>query len=377
MTDIRLVDPEEIFAKVMSGSVPDNPYSWLDELRELSPIHKSEAYGGWFLTRYHDVAEALRSNAFHMAAAIYLAPQHPKYGESYWLQTLKTLFPFMLPDDHVRVRRIVSKALSPKNIEAARPLIERAADDAIDSVADLDEFDFHEAISMRVPGDVMFRMMGVPLEDMAQCLRWVEVQAAASEPVVTDEVLRAADVGVEEFAHYVFDLTERRRANQGDDMISRLIQAEEEEGKLSRDEFYGTCLSLITGGISLTQGLLSAGVVAVLQNPSALQALLADFSLVSAMTEETLRYQTPLQLAFSRIAIEDTTIGGQAIKKGEIVVGMIGAANYDPTVFEHPHEFRLDRPTTPTHLGLGAGVHFCVGAALGRAEGQYRVPPRL
>lgn len=365
-----LDNPKEILDRILSGAVPHDISHWLERLRSAQPATYSETYGGWYFARYHEVNELLRAKQFHMATAHYLAPQHPKYEQSHWMQSLKNLFTFMLPDDHLRVRKLVTKALSPQIVRAHRPMILEAIDRALDEVAGHAEFDFHDAVSRKVPGLVMFGLMGVPFGDVEQCLAWTEAMAAASDPVITDAQLKAVDDATKDFADYVHELTERRRTKPGEDIISGLIRAEQEDGRLTRDEFYGTVISLIVGGISLTQGLLSSGVSALLQNPAELAKLLDNPDLAPAVTEETLRYQTPLQLSFARIATDDLVVGDQAVKRGEICYGMLGAANFDPEVFEDPHRFRIDRPSQPSHLGLGAGMHFCVGAALGRAEGE-------
>jgi cytochrome P450 len=364
-------DPEELLALVLTGGSQADPFTVLDRLRELSPIHHSDQFGGWFLTRYSDCADLLRHPGYHQALSESLSVADPRFEGSAFLRNVRYILAFMNPPQHSRCRRLVARAFTPRSVEAARPAIEDAVSRALADIGDATEFDLHQMISRRIPGNVICQMMEIPVEDRDTLLRWSDTISHAVQPVIPDETLEAADRAVEAYWEYIVGLAEERRGRPGSDLISQLVKAEAEEGQLDYAEFVGVTHSLITGGIETAQGMLSSGVLGFLQNPRELSKVLENPELASAATEEALRLQSPVQVSFQRVALEDTSIGDTAIGKGEVVSAMIGAANHDPEAFgADAHAFRIDRPRTPQHLAFGNGIHYCVGAALARIEGE-------
>jgi cytochrome P450 len=193
-------------------------------------------------------------------------------------------------------------------------------------------------------------------------------------PAISDEALQKADEAVKLFWDYILLLADGRRQSPGDDVISALVMAESEEGKLSQAEFVGIVHTLIAGAVNTAQGMLSSGALAFLQCPEERMKLVADEGLAAPATEEVLRFQAPIQIAFQRIAMENTILGNQRIARGEVVNVMIGAANHDPAAFPpDPERFSIDR-NNQRHLTFGNGIHFCVGATVARAEGEITFP---
>jgi cytochrome P450 len=371
-------DPAVLLAEVMTGQQQEQPYEHLDRLRQLAPIYQSKQFEGWFLTRYEDCLELLRSSAFDVALGEHLAKADPRYEDSAFLQNVGNIISFMNPPQHTRCRRLVSRTFSPRSLMQSRNEIEQLVDECLRQLDGVSEFDFHQAVSRRVPGNVICTMMDIPVEDRDMLLGWSDTIAHALAPVMADDALAAADEVVLVYWDYILELAEKRRAHPGQDLISELVTAEGEEGKLTQAEFVGVTHSMITAGIETAQGMLSSGILAFVQNPAEIDKLLADPSLAAGATEETLRLQAPVQIAFQRIAKQDTRIGGQPIAKGEVVNAMIGAGNYDPAAFgPDPHAFRIDRENARAHLTFGNGIHLCVGAALARMEGEITFPKVL
>jgi cytochrome P450 len=364
-------DAEDLLSLVLSGSVQEDPYEVLDRLRDTAPIYFSDQFKGWFLTRYDDCSELLRSADFHQALGDHLAKADPRYESSAFLQNVANLLSFMNPPQHTRCRRLVARAFTPRIVEASRPHIEQLVAEALAELEDEEEFDVHEMISRRIPGNVICQMMGIPVEDRDMLLGWSDKISHAVQPVIPDDALREADEVVEAFDEYILALAERRRSDPGPDLVSELIAAEADAGKLSHAEFVGVTHTMISAGIETAQGMLSSGVLAFLQTPGEVDKIRADPSLAGAAADEALRLQAPVQVAFQRVALQDSSIADQEIKKGEVVNGMLGAANHDPAAFPpDPHRFRIDRPRERPHLAFGNGIHFCVGAALARVEGE-------
>ncbi|MCB0034426.1 MAG: cytochrome P450, partial [Anaerolineales bacterium] len=172
-----------------------------------------------------------------------------------------------------------------------------------------------------------------------------------------------------EFVNYLNILFDERQANPGDDLITGLIQAEEEGDKLSREELFSMLVLLIVAGHETTVGLIGNGAFALLQDQALMARLKENPADVAAAVEEFLRYDGPVERVFVRWAAEDLELGGQFIKRGEAVISVIAAANRDPELFERPHELDIDRPQNK-HMAFGKGVHFCLGAPLARLEGE-------
>lgn len=367
-------EPEVLLGLILSGDVAGDQYAHLDRLRELAPIYNSETFKGWFLTRYDDCLELLRSGSFDVALG-HLALADPRYEGSAFLQNVANILSFMNPPQHTRCRRLVARAFTPRSVAASRVEIERLVDECLRELEGVPQFDFHQKVSRQIPGNIICALMDIPVEDRDMLLQWADTISHAMAPVMADDALAEADKVELIYCDYILDLAEKRRGRPGTDLISELVAAEAVEGKLTHAEFVGLTHAMITAGIETAQGMLSSGVLAFIQNPAEIHKLLANASLAAPATEETLRLQAPLQIAFQRIAMEDTVIGGQAIAKGEVVNAMLSAGNHDPSVFApDPHAFRIDRENAKNHLTFGHGIHLCVGAALARLEGELTFP---
>jgi pimeloyl-[acyl-carrier protein] synthase len=212
----------------------------------------------------------------------------------------------------------------------------------------------------------------VPAEDQAQFRAWGHDVAANLDPqtaAAAKAETRAAEVAL---TSYLQDLVRERRAHPDDSILSALIAAEDEGDRLSSGELVSTALLLLVAGFETTVNLIGNGTVALLGDPDSWDRLGQDPALVPAAVEEMLRYDSPVQLTF-RVATEDVEVGDRVIATGQSVITLIGGANRDPEVFEHPDEFRIDRPDPGRHLSFSLGLHHCLGSALARLEGRIAI----
>jgi cytochrome P450 len=280
-------------------------------------------------------------------------------------------FLFLDPPDHTRLRKLVSKAFAPKVVKALEPDIMALVDSLLDSVQQRGSFDVIADLAYPLPVAVICRLLGVPIEDEPQFSHASAVLAAALDPILSFTG-QARDDGDEIFQAgqwlnaYLKDLIARRRSDPADDLMSALIHVEESGDQLTEQEIIATCNLLLVAGHETTVNLIANAILAMLRHPTQWAALSGNAQRVSAVVEETLRYDPPVQL-MGRIAAEDMTIGGADVPKGDVMILLLAAAHRDPAAFDRPDEFDPDRDTI-RHLGFGKGPHFCLGAPLARLE---------
>ncbi|OBA58823.1 cytochrome [Mycobacterium sp. 1100029.7] len=280
-------------------------------------------------------------------------------------------FLFLDPPDHTRLRKLVSKAFAPKVVNALRPDISLLVGGLLDGIAEKGSFDVVEDFAYPLPVAVICRLLGVPLEDEPQFSHASGLLAQSLDPFVTftgsasDGLQERLDAGAW-LREYLHNLIDRRRSVPGDDLMSGLIAVEESGDQLTEPEIVSTCLLLLVAGHETTVNLIGNAILAMLREPAQWAALHADPSRVSAVIEETLRYDPPVQMV-GRIALHDMEIGGAEVPEGDVMMLLLAAAQRDPAEFDHPDAFDPDRGTL-RHLGFGRGVHYCLGAPLARME---------
>jgi cytochrome P450 len=278
---------------------------------------------------------------------------------------------FRDPPDHTRLRGLVTKAFTAKRIEDLRPRMERIVDDLLDAAFARGEMDVVADLAYPLPVTVICEMLGVPKEDHQRFHAWSADLVVTLDPMVPPEVMARAMAAGEAFDSYLADLIAKRRRDPRDDLLSALIAAEEEGGRLSQDELLTQLVLLLVAGHETTVNLISNGTLALLHHRDQLDRLRDDPGLIRPGVEELLRYYPPVQLT-GRIPLEDVEIGGVHVRRGQQVVALVGAANRDPARFDDPA--RLDLTREPNrHLAFGGGIHRCLGAALARAEGQVAI----
>lgn len=280
-----------------------------------------------------------------------------------------TSFLSLDPPDHTRLRRLVSKAFTPRVVAGLAPRITEVVDEQLGAVAGTGEIDIVSGLAYPLPVRIICELLGVPEADhelFSEFSRWL-VRGLDPALVITDpEEAAAIERARDGFHDYFTDLIARRRTEPGDDLLTQLIRAEEDGDKLTHEELLATCTLLLVAGHETTANLIANGVIALLRNPGELAALRADPSLVEGAVEEVLRYDPPVQLT-TRIVREATRIGSVDVPADAVLMMLIAAANRDPAEFANPDTFDIRR-TPNRHLAFAAGAHFCLGAGLARLE---------
>ena len=279
-------------------------------------------------------------------------------------------FLFLDPPDHTRLRRLVSKAFSPKVVKALQPDIAALVDGLLDSIASAGRMDAIADLAYPLPVAVICRLLGVPIEDEPRFSAASALLAQGLDPFVTftgqsqgfDERLQAGLW----LRGYLRELLQQRRAHPGEDLMSGLIAVEESGDQLTEDEIVATCNLLLIAGHETTVNLIANAILAMLRHRQYWTALGRDPERAPAIVEETLRYDPPVQLV-GRVAGADMTIGEVRIPQGDTMMLLLGAAHRDPAVNERPDDFDPCR-TAVRHLAFGLGPHFCLGAPLARLE---------
>ncbi len=347
-----------------------NPHPALARLRELHPVHEVAPIGLWRLTRYADCVKLLRD----APTAVRLS-DGTRPGQDRIPAALGSFGQFMLqqdPPNHTRLRRLVSRAFTPRAVERLRAHVQAFADGLVDRALERGELDAIADLALPVPSTVICEMMGVPLADRERFTEWpahsTHLLAAFAAP---PDVLERGVAASQALASYFEALIAERRASLGDDLLSNLIRAEEAGDRLSPQELLSQSIGLLIAGFETTIGLIGNGLLQLLRHPAELAKLRANPGLIASTVEECLRFDGPILLTV-RITRDEVRFGELAIPKDRMVMALLAAANRDPEVF--PDAERFDIARTPTeHLAFGGGTHFCLGAHLARMEAQAAI----
>jgi cytochrome P450 len=345
-----------------------DPYPFYRRLQERDPVHQSPL-GFWVLTRYDDCVMVLRDPRFGRAG--FEGVLESVYGNSAEQGRLPTSMLFRDPPDHTRLRALVSRAFTPRVIEGLRPRIQQIVDGLLDRVRDAGHMEVIADLAYPLPVTVISEMLGVPEGDRERIKQWSADIARSLDAIglPTDpEIVDRGRTGRRAIGDYFRSLLPERKRRPRGDLLSLLIEAEEQGDKLSEGELLATCVLLYIAGHETTVNLIGNGLLALLGHPAELKRLRDDPALLQSAVEELLRYDGPVQRT-ARITNADVEIGGHKIAKGSMVVPVIGAANRDPAHFPYPDRLDVSRADN-RHIAFGFGIHFCLGAPLARLEGQ-------
>lgn len=346
-----------------------DPYPVYDELRSFDPVFQS-SLGAWFVTSYEECARLLRDPALvrrHEDSWEMRAQINNCAGRK-WFEHQSRWMLWLDPPEHTKLRGLVAKAFTPRYVERVRPRILEVVDALIDGIEEQGRVDLIAELAFPLPITIICDMLGVPLSDRDRFRGGTVAMAATLEPLPSAEVQDRADEATYEFEDYLRSLIDRRRANLGDDLLSRLIEAEDSGETLTDDDIIATVALLLGAGFETTTNLIGNGTLALLNNPEQWKVLVDDPAASRHAVDELLRYDSSVQLATPRVASEPVELGGHTIAPGELVAPVVAGANRDPARYERPNELDLDRPD-PAPLSFGGGAHFCLGASLARLEG--------
>jgi cytochrome P450 len=355
------------------GFVQD-PYPVYERLRETAPAFRSEQWQCMVLTRYDDVAAAVKdtvrfSNADRFSKLLdqlpaelqdLIAPLRAHYASGI-LQCD--------PPDHGRIRGLVNRAFTPSAVRQAVPRIEALVDELLDAAIATGSFDLVADLARPLPAMVVAEMLGVPPEDrgmfgpLGDDLTGLQAAGSAVRPAAERAV--AAVVGLED---YFGELYRARRAEPRDDLLTALLSAHEGDDRLTENELVNTCVTILVAGHETTRNLIGNAAITFHRHPGAWEELRSGRLRLERAVEEILRFESPIQRGWRRVA-ERCELHGEPMEVGDLLFLMLGAANRDPRRFADPETLDLDRADNP-HLAFGWGPHFCLGAALARLEAR-------
>jgi cytochrome P450 len=272
------------------------------------------------------------------------------------------------PPDHTRLRRLVSRSFTPRQVERLRTAIHELVDTLLDDLAQNRDVDFMTTFALPLPMAVIGELVGVPAEDRASLQPKVRAAARGIEPVLSEEEIGAAIAAIGDLGVYFEAFLAERRREPRDDLMSALAQASENDDRLTDDEILSTAILLFSAGFETTTNLLGNGLLALLSHPEQLADWRANPDIAATAVEELLRFDSPVQFNL-RAALEPADLAGEPLQRGDRIIVLQGAANRDPEEFARPEELDLRRsPNTP--LSFGWGIHHCIGAPLARLEGE-------
>lgn len=361
---VKQADPELYSPDSYVESVPHQAF---DDLRARCPVHRHPHPDGgeyWLLTRHQDVVDVSRDHRrFSSEKAFVMVDDLPPEI----LEMVHNQLLGMDPPRHGPIRRLVISRFTKAMVSAREPRIREICQEVFAAVEGRDQCDFVDDVAGKLPTAVIGEMMGVP-EDMWEQMRtWSDLQTSADDPDLgasAEEITQASlDMGM-----YGYQLATERKDKDGEDLISLLVNVEMEGEKVSEMEFASLFVQITVAGNETTRGLIASGMQQLIERPDLYRELEQNPDLIPAAVEEMLRVFCPLHY-FRRTATCPAQIGDQAIEEDDRVVMMYSAANRDPEVFDHPHDFDIHRQANP-HLAFGYGIHLCLGANLARLEAQ-------
>ena len=355
-----------------------NPYPVYTYLRENEPVHWNQMFNCFMLTRYDDVNQVFSDYRRFSSDIWSNAPEFLGYvGEDETSQYLRQIIPFLAynlqgmdPPGHTRQRTLMMKTFTPRMIEAFRPTIQKLVDELIDQRLADGSMDIVADLAYPLPSNVILDLLGIPRSGRP----YIKASAEAINEFVATILFTGPQVwprlaGVfAEVTTYLKILIAERRKNPGQDLLTRMVQAEENGDMLSEDEIVIATNFLLFAGHETTANLISVGLYYLLQNPEQMAQMRADSSKIPVAVEELLRYVSPVH-TLARRTMQEVTIRGTTIPENSSIYLLIGAANRDPEKFPDPEKLDVNRPPVRS-LGFGYGIHFCVGAALARLESQ-------
>lgn len=361
--DVRLIPSSFLRGKID----PYDPFLWYEEMRKQTPVYYNDKAGMWNVFLYKDVKRVLEDKEFFSNVI-------PQRGQSSLSQSIIT----MDPPKHTDIRSIVSRSFTPKVMREWEPRIHEIASELLNSVQGQSEFDIVNDFSYPLPVIVIAEMLGVSSSEMKLFKDWSDTLVSSPENDHPEHLAKFKETRNRteaELSAFFEQIIEEKRAHPGNDLISILIKAKEEEAKLSSQELIAFCNLLLVAGNETTTNLISNAVYSLIEHQLAFEQVKHDPALVPQLVEETLRYRSPAQVTIRRVK-QDTELGNNKLKKGEIVMAWIGSANRDENQFENAHVFDIHRKPNH-HLAFGQGIHFCLGAPLARLEANIALTSLL
>jgi cytochrome P450 len=360
---------------LFSDEILQDPYPTYARLHEEGPLHYVDVGSKWAVwsvfshAECSSIAKDPRLSAKRARQMLLPLPLSRQSEFSELARMLSLWLIFMDPPEHTRLRKLLNKGFSAAAVEGLRPQAEAIVDQMLKPLQHGSEVELMSEFANPMPVRIISELLGVP-----QALHGTFVNASRAiavfrgNPNRTVEEARAAQDALIELTEFFRRTVAERRRNKGTDLISLLIDIEEEGEVLTEEELYAQCIALLFAGHETTRNLIGNGMYTLLQHPQETAELRERPEMIRSAVEELLRYESPVQFT-ARVLKEDIEVCGQQIRKGWTVLCMLGAANRDPKQFKEPNQLDLKRLNNQ-HLAFSAGLHFCIGAQLARLEGQ-------
>src|SRR4051812_33249185 len=355
-------------AEIYTPEFRADPYPVYARLRAESPVIRvrTPRFDSYLVTRYDDARQALSdprlSKDLYRAGDTYLQV----FGEK--ARQINTNMLNSDPPEHTRLRRLVTQAFTPRRIEAMRPRVEEIVEQLLDRIAPLGRTDFVDDFALRLPLAVIGGLLGIPEQDHEEILSGTQVIRTVGTGGRSPQEDRAAIGAAQQRLHAYFTaLVAAKRAAPAEDLVSSLIAARDDEGRMSEAELVSSAFLLLFAGYQTTSDFLGNAMVALLTHPDQYELLRREPERIPAAVEELLRFDCSVPVSSFRFATEDLEIGGVPVPAGSIVTVVLSAANHDPALADDPDRLDLKRADVP-HLAFGHGIHYCLGTALARME---------
>ncbi|HEY2311115.1 MAG TPA: cytochrome P450 [Gaiellaceae bacterium] len=344
-------------------------YATFARMREQDPVLCQPGMDGetpiWWVTRYEDAEAVLVDDErFVRDPRLALPPDQLRSELPEFVAFIDSNMLNRDGGDHRRLRRLVSKAFTPRMVEQLRPRIQEISDELIDRAEAAGEMELVSEFAFPLPITVIAELLGVPVADRERFREW---SAAMVSPALAAAEAEQADASLTAFVQYLLALFAERRQSPGEDLVSALVAVEDGGDTLSEEELCSMIALLIVAGHETTVSLIGNATLALLTHPEQWAALEGDPSLLPRAVEELIRYDGPVERTLNRWAAVDVELGGQTIRRGDNVIVILGAADRDPDRFHAPDTLALGAERE-RHLGFGRGSHFCLGAPLARLE---------
>jgi pimeloyl-[acyl-carrier protein] synthase len=360
---------QEVSYGLLAPALHADPAPILARARREAPVHWDPSLGTWVLSRWAEVSAVLRDPAFSVdrGGSVAGLGAHEYAAELAWCsEFVLRWMVFSDPPRHSRVRAAVHRYFAGSQMAALRPQVERAVDEALAPLRRRGRIEVLGELAVPVPARITAELLGLPIEDAELLKRWTaDMFELFGAGVASAPVILAAHRSIAACRDYFAAQLAIRRKRPGDDVISALVTSAD-AAALDDDERIGLCATLVAGAYETTTHVVGNGLWALLRFPDQLARLRAEPGLAGNAVEETFRYDTPA-FAVMRRATADVTIGGAHVAAGDKIYCLLYSANRDPARFAEPDVFDIARDDTK-HLGLGHGIHFCLGAALSRLE---------
>ncbi|TAA70549.1 cytochrome P450 family protein [Planococcus salinarum] len=363
------MDVNKYGQQLFSEGFVENPYPYYAQLRRVNPVYKTrfpDGQHGWLITGYTEAVEALKEPRF-------IKDFSKLYGGS--MDEMSVFTQNMLfsdPPDHRRLRGFAQKAFTPRVIEGMKERIEEITDQLLNDMEQKEEVNLIDDFAFPLPIIVICEILGVPSEDRDKFRIWSNslIEGSSGEPGVS------IYQHMNDFIRYLGEWFSETRREPKDDLISKLITAEEAGDRLTEKELYGLVTLLIIAGHETTVNLIGNSFLNLLKHPEQKELLRRNPELIDQAIEESLRFDGPVEFSTSRWASENFQFAGKEIRRGELVVVALNAANRDSDKFQDPEVFNISREKNP-HLAFGTGIHHCLGAPLARLEGKIAISKLL